>query len=109
MFSASCLIGSLAILFYVLKSRVHVHVTLTSLRDSIHASRGKGRRAEASSRETFGGTTLASCQKSTAMTRPVQQEAPNRAIVRPRAIGTHAQVDLCSVNPATALQLPRER
>jgi hypothetical protein len=44
-----CLVGSIAILFYVLKYRVHLDlkVTLTSSRDSIHASRGKGRRAEA--------------------------------------------------------------
>ena len=62
MFSLFCLLASSAILFFILKYRVHVHVTLTSSRDSIHASRGKGRRAESPRRKTG----------SIATTRPIQ-------------------------------------
>lgn len=55
-----CLVGSIAILFFILKYRVHVHVTLTNSRDA--RSVMKGRRAE---------KRLVGADVSTATTRPV--------------------------------------
>jgi hypothetical protein len=80
MFSSACLLASLAILFYVLKYRVHVHVTYTpSSRRKGEARKGvpavtrsgdpslSGRRAEASLRQKS--------LQPTAMTRPVHPES----------------------------------
>jgi hypothetical protein len=43
MFNACSLLASLAILFYVLKFRVHVHVTYTSSSRGLGAARKRGR------------------------------------------------------------------
>jgi hypothetical protein len=60
MFSSACLLFSLAILYFVLRYRVHIHINVTSSRHSSEARKGL-RAADSSS--SFGPT---------AMTRPAE-------------------------------------
>ena len=87
MFNLFCLLASSAILFYVIKYRVHVHVTLTTSRRTSEAR--EGRRAE---KIPIGVET------STATTRP-ETEAPNRAIAKPlRGKQVNQRMSCCSVS-----------
>lgn len=73
MFSAACLLTSAAILFFVLRYRVHIHVTYAGSRPRSRAAR------TAAPRSTAADTELVSALRNLGCSAPAAKKAATRA------------------------------